>query len=140
MLKCEYLLPLRAISVLGLCRICAIAVAARPGLGSIEVAAPASRVRVLNLEQLEIFFPVWTLFRERGRAVADFNPLDPAVLKLARLLHISLVFISRDGPSAQRAVLDSAIESFGFPRFHFGGDEISHGSFTISLTHGPEPC
>ena len=43
----------------------AVAVVAGPALRAVQIAAAASRVRVLDFQEIEIFFPVWTLFGER---------------------------------------------------------------------------
>src|SRR5438128_12521251 len=80
----------------------AIAVVARPRFGAIQIATAASRVRVLDLQQREVFFPIRAFFRERSPAVANLNQLHPALLELASLSHISEVFVAGYLPSPQR--------------------------------------
>jgi hypothetical protein len=72
----------------------AIAVIAGPMFGSVPVAAAAPCVRVLDFQQVEIFLPVRTLFRERCGTVTDFNPLDAAVFHLASGLHVAKILIA----------------------------------------------
>src|SRR5258708_31133412 len=62
----------------------AVAVAARPRLGAIAIAAPAGGVGGLHLLQRAVSLPVVSLLLEPGRAVADLDPLHAAVLELSR--------------------------------------------------------
>src|SRR5262247_575177 len=52
----------------------AIAVIARPAFGAIQVAAAASCMRILHLQQVEILFPVRTFFSKRRGTVTNLNP------------------------------------------------------------------
>src|SRR5262249_49584934 len=85
-----------------------VAVAASPGLIAVQIATTRARVRVLHLYQFEILFPVLTLFRQRRRTVADFDPLHATVVELTRRRHVSQVFIAGDRPVAERSVVDRA--------------------------------
>jgi len=105
---------------------CAIAVVAGPVLGTVQIATSTARVRVLNFHEVEILLPVRALFLQRRGAIADLDPLHGSILELPRLRHVSKVFIPRDRSSAERAVLDRAVERLFLARLHFGGDEISH--------------
>src|SRR5436309_10831193 len=109
----------------------AIAILAGPVFGSVQVAAAASRMRVLNFQQLEILFPVWTLFREGCRAVTDLNPLDAAVGEFASPFHIAAILVSCNRSLSKRAVIDRAIERFCFTGLHFCGNEISHPAIVL---------
>ena len=84
----------------------AIAVVAGPALSAVEVAAAAPRVRVLDFQEVEIYFPVGTLFLKRRGTVADLNPLSASILELPGFSHISKIFASGDRPPAQRSVVD----------------------------------
>ena len=66
----------------------AIAVAADPRLRPVFVAAIAPRVRILHTEQLEIFLPIRTLFRERWIAEASFHPDRTSGIVHARFAHV----------------------------------------------------
>jgi hypothetical protein len=105
----------------------AIAVIARPRFGAIQIAAPASRVRVLNFQKLEVLLPVWALFRQRRPAVTNLNPLYAPILELASLAHISKVFVAGDRSSPQRPILDRTFKRLRLSGLHFCGNEISHG-------------
>src|SRR5256885_740547 len=52
----------------------AVAISAGPGLGAVLVPASAAVVGLPHLHQLKIPLPVRTLFLQRRRAVADFQP------------------------------------------------------------------
>jgi hypothetical protein len=56
------------------------------------IAAFATVVRVLYAREIEIFFPVRTLFLERGGAIADFNPACCLIFAEAGLLHVAQIF------------------------------------------------
>jgi RNA polymerase sigma factor (sigma-70 family) len=87
-----------------------------------------SRVGVLDTEQVKIFFPIGTFLIQWGCAKAGFNPLNRPGGVRSRLLHVMLVFITRDGAAAQTAVLDGfqkcPILAFLNPSF----DKITHNA------------
>src|SRR5258705_1592777 len=56
----------------------AVAVATRPRLAAIFIAAPAARMRVLDRVELKEFFPVRLLFLQRRRTEAGLQPLHAA--------------------------------------------------------------
>jgi hypothetical protein len=50
---------------------------------------------VLNLQEVEILFPVGTLFPKRGGAITNLNPLHASVLELPRFRHVPKILVSR---------------------------------------------
>jgi len=68
---------------------------------------------VLDSEKVEILLPIRTLLVERRIAVANFDPLEPAVGELPRLVHVSFVFVTGNGAAPERAVFDRTLERFG---------------------------
>src|SRR5262245_51620881 len=105
----------------------AVAVAAGPRLGAVLIAAPASRVRVLHRKQLEVLFPVRTLFGQRRGAEAGLHPLDAPVRQFAGLGHVAKVFSAGHRAPPERAVLNGAAKRGEAARPEPGSDEISHG-------------
>jgi hypothetical protein len=104
----------------------AIAILTRPALLTIEIAAAASGVSVLNFQEFEIPFPVWTLLREGSRAVTHFNPLNGAVIELPRFLHIPKVLVAGYGASAESAVFNGFVQRLFPACLHSGGHKVSH--------------
>ena len=86
----------------------AITVATGPRLCSVFVPARAAGMGVLNAEQLEILFPIWTFLRERWIAKARFNPGGDTLIIYPRLLHVVQVFVACDGTFSKRAIVDCA--------------------------------
>src|SRR5262250_3374163 len=84
----------------------AIAILTRPALLTIEIAAAASGVRILNSQEFEVLFPVWTFLREGSRAVTHFNPLNGAIIELPRFLHIPKVLVAGYGASTESAIFN----------------------------------
>src|SRR5262249_36612059 len=84
----------------------AVAVSTPPGLGSILIAATAARMRILDLLEIEVLGPVFTLFRQRCCTVADFHPLDATVCVLAGIGHVAKVLVAGNRSLAQRFVVD----------------------------------
>src|SRR5690349_24817737 len=74
----------------------AVTVVTGPAFRAVQVTTATAGMRVLNLQQVEIFFPVGTFFRQRRVAVTDFDPLNVSVIELPGLLHISEILVSRD--------------------------------------------
>src|SRR5688572_4248000 len=104
----------------------AITITARPGFGSVLVAAIPAGVSVLHLEQLEVFLPVGTFFRQRCCAKTDLDPTRGAVSRQACLLHVMLVLVTRDRATAERAAphrLEQGVLPAGF---NPGSDQITH--------------
>ena len=106
----------------------AVAVAARPRLVPVQVAAAAARVRVLDFLEVKELFPVLALFGQRRRAVADLDPLHAAVVELARGVHVAEVLVAGDRSASERAVVDRTCERLTLPGFDSGGDQIAHRS------------
>ncbi len=88
-------------------------------------------MRILNLQQVEILFPIWPLFLKGCWAITNLNPLDGAVFALPRLRHIAEVFAASHRTSAEGAFFNSAVEGFPLTGFDFGGDEISHEEIVL---------
>src|SRR5688572_27430789 len=105
----------------------AVAVAAGPRLGAVLIAAPASRVRVLHRNQLEILFPVRALFGQRRGAEAGFHPLHAPIGQLAGLGHVAKVFSARHRAPSERTVLNGAAKRGEAARPEPGSNQISHG-------------
>ena len=88
----------------------AIAIVAGPAFRAVDVAAAASSMGILHLEEIEILFPVGSLFIERRIAVANFDPLYPAIRELTGFIHISLVLVARDRTASKRTIFDGTLE------------------------------
>jgi hypothetical protein len=114
----------------------AIAISAGPGLGTILVAALAAVVRVLHLDQLKILLPIRSLFLERCRAIADFDPSHRLVSINPRFVHVAQVLVSSDRASAQCAALNRFLERPLATIFHPRSHEVSH-VFRISVPRQP---
>jgi hypothetical protein len=100
-------------------------------LFTIEVAAAASGVSILNFQELEILFPVWTFLREGRRAVTDFNPLNGAITELPRFLHIPKVLVAGYGASAEGAIFNCFVQRLFPAWFHFCGDKVAHAEIVL---------
>src|ERR1051325_59613 len=79
----------------------AIAIAASPWFRAIFVAAVTPGVRVLDAEQVEIFFPVGPFFFQGGMAKTALDPADHTVLGYPGLLHVMQIFFASDRATAQ---------------------------------------
>jgi hypothetical protein len=84
----------------------AVAVLAGPGLRSVLISAPRSVMRILNLDELEVLFPVGPLFCEGCRAKADLNPAGRAVCAKAGVLHVPQIFAAGDRALAEGSVFN----------------------------------
>ena len=84
----------------------AIAFATRPWLAAVFVAAGAARVRIFHAEQFEIFLPIRAFLRQWRIAKTSLNPGRDALIVYARLLHVVQVFVTCDGATAQRAIIN----------------------------------
>lgn len=84
----------------------AVAIAASPRLGAVQVAATAAIVRVFDLNKIKMFFPVGTLFLKRLRTKAGLNPTYGSVVHKPRLLHVAYILVAGDRTFAQRAVFN----------------------------------
>ena len=104
----------------------AVAVAARPRLGAVFVAASASRVRVLDLFEIEILVPVFALFLQRRRAEAHLDPLHTAVVVLARVGHVAQVLAAGDRSATERAIVDRLAQRGRLTVSDAGRDQIAH--------------
>jgi len=109
----------------------AIAVLTRPALLTIKVAAAASCVSILNLQEFEILFPVWALLREGSRTITHFNPLNGAVIELPRFLHIPKVLVAGYGASAEGAVFNGFVQRLFSAWFHFCGHKVAHPEIVL---------
>jgi hypothetical protein len=88
-------------------------------------------VRVLDAVELKKFLPVRPLFLQRRRAEARFNPFHAPISQLARLRHVALVFVARDGAIAKRTVLDRVSQRVTLTRLDSRSNQISHRGFGI---------
>ena len=113
-------------SLLEPCR--AVAVAARPGLRAVQIAAAAARMRILDFFEDEVFLPVPALFGERRVAEAHFHPLHTPVVQFASDVHVAKVFGSSDGAGSERSVLDRLCKRAGSAGLHPRSDEVAHTS------------
>src|SRR5437764_10767906 len=104
----------------------AVAIAARPWLGAVQIAAAAARVGVLDSVEREIRLPVVALLGERRRAVADLDPLDAAVLELTRRRHVAQILAAGDGSASERLLFDRALERMLASGLHPRSDQIPH--------------
>jgi len=100
----------------------AIAVTAGPRLGPIEVPAVMAIMRVLNLDQLEIFFPIRALLGQWAGTETDLDPAHRAVFDQTRLGHVIQILVSGNGTCAQCFHLNSLEQGRGLVGFDSGGD------------------
>ena len=83
-------------------------------------------MRVFHGEKLEVFLPIGPLFLQRRLAKTRFDPgrnpgeVDP------RLLHVVLVFVTRDGASTERLLVDGAEKWILLASLHAGFNEVAH--------------
>src|SRR5206468_7003301 len=84
----------------------AIAIVAGPVLSAVQIAAAAARMCALNLQEIEILFPVLTLFQKRCGAITNLDPLYASILKLPRFGHVPKILVSRYRSPTKRFVLD----------------------------------
>src|SRR5512138_753953 len=105
----------------------AVAFAARPWVGAVEIAASAARVCVLHSFEREEPLPILALLGQRSGAVADLDPLNAAIAHLSSLGHVAKVLVARDRTCAKRPVVDRARECVSASWLHTCRDEISHG-------------
>jgi hypothetical protein len=92
----------------------AITIATSPRLRSVFVPAVSARVRVLNAEEVEIYFPIGPFFRQRRIAKTDLDPSRNSVFVDAGLLHIMEVFVPGDRTATEGAVINCAKERVFF--------------------------
>ena len=104
----------------------AVAVATRPRLGAVLMAAVAPRVRVFDAEQLEVFFPIRPLFGQRRVAETGLDPSRDAAVIDPRLLHIVDVFVAGDGTFTERPSVNRAQQRPLAVGFHARFDQITH--------------
>jgi len=106
----------------------AIAIAAGPRFGAIFVTTIPARVRVLNAEKIEIFFPIRAFFRERGIAKTGFNPDRNAAGIQSRLGHVMNVLVACDRTFAQCLVVDRLQQRVRFTGSYSCFNQITHGT------------
>jgi hypothetical protein len=107
---------------------CAIAIAARPGFRPILIAALAPIMRILHAHQVEIFFPIRTLFQQRYRTVANLDPPRRLVWAKPRIIHVAQVFALRDGALSESFILDGLQQIVFATGFNAGSNKITHNS------------
>ena len=106
----------------------AIAIIASPIFCAVQIPAAAPRVRVLNLQQLKVFFPIGAFFEKRRRTITDFDPLQGTVSELPCFGHIPEIFVAGHRASAERSILNGIVERLRSTGLYFCGDEVSHAS------------
>src|SRR5436309_4675028 len=84
-------------------------------------------MRVLHAEQVEIFFPIRPLFRERRITEADLDPMCHSVFGYACLLHIAQVFVTGDRTAAKYALINRPDESAFSAGFQSSLQKVTHG-------------
>lgn len=119
----------------------AITIAARPRLRAIFMPAIFPIVRVLDAEQLEIFFPIRTLLSQRRGAKTSFHPVSHAIVSHPGMLQIVNVFITGNRTASQRTVRNGFEQRFFpaslDPRF----DQITHRhKITLTRTEFKTPA
>src|SRR6185503_2037836 len=105
----------------------AIAITTRPGFRTVFVPAMLAVMRILDVEQLEVFLPVRPLLRQRRGAETSFHPARDAIIANTGLLQVVLIFIAGDRTSSQRAVRDGFQQGFFTSGFDSSFDQITHG-------------
>jgi len=85
----------------------AVALAASPGFGAVEVAAAVTVVRVLHVSQLEVLLPIGSLFEQRTGTVTNLNPAGRAVIAKPGFLHVAQVFAFRNRTFTKRLILNA---------------------------------
>jgi hypothetical protein len=106
----------------------AIAVAARPGLGAILVAALAAVVRILHFCEVEVFFPIRPFFLQRRGTVADFHPAHGLVSAKPRFAHVAQIFALGNGALPQGLVLNGLKQIAFAAGLNAGSNQIAHGN------------
>src|SRR2546428_12477701 len=103
-----------------------VAVAARPRVRPIQIAAAAARVCVLHSLELEVLFPVRPLFGERRRTEADLDPSNAAICILASGGHVAQVLVAGNRSAAERLASDRIGQRRGFVGFDSRRDQVAH--------------
>jgi len=104
----------------------AIAAAAGPRFGAIDVATPAAGMGILDFEEVKVLFPIRPLLSEWFVAIADLDPLHSAVFELACFRHVSEVFTTRNGSAAKRSIKNGARQCFCSSRLYFCSHQVTH--------------
>jgi hypothetical protein len=105
----------------------AVAIAASPRLCPVFVSAISSRMGILNRQQLEVFFPIWTFLLEWWIAETSFHPRRYASRIDPRLRHVVLILAAGDRALAERLIIDRPKQRLFLPWFNASFDEIAHG-------------
>ena len=84
-------------------------------------------VRVFDLQQLKILFPIRTFFLERRGAIARLHPVRDAIFTDPRLFHVIDIFVTGNGAPTQRAVPNGLPQSLFPTGFYPCFDQITHG-------------
>jgi hypothetical protein len=106
--------------------LCAIAICARPQIVAVFVPAILAIMRILDAQQLEIFFPIRPFLSQGRGAKADFHPVYQAIIAQARLLHVPFVFVAGNRTLTERAIGDSLQKGLFAALFHACFDEVTH--------------
>ena len=83
-------------------------------------------MRVLDSHQIEVFLPIRTLFLQRCRTKADFNPPRRLVRAKPHVVHVAQVLAFRDGTLARTFVFNGLQQIAFATRFNAGSNKITH--------------
>jgi hypothetical protein len=89
----------------------AIAVAAGPKLRAVQVSAIFTRMRVLDTQQCEVFFPKITFFRQWRCTETNFDPSYRTITTKPSVFHVFEIFVAGDGAVSQGLFIDGLQES-----------------------------
>ena len=79
-----------------------------------------------NFCEIKIPLPVWTLFLQRLRAVANFHPAGGVIAAQPGIVHIAEIFAFGNRAFAQSLVLDRVEQVLFASRLHPRPDQITH--------------
>ena len=105
----------------------AIATTTSPRFGAVFIATFAAVVGILHAREIEVLFPIGTLFLERSGTVADLDPSRGAVRKKARVLYVPKIFAFCDRTSAQSSTFDGFEKGSLKAGLDAGTHQIAHG-------------
>jgi hypothetical protein len=92
-------------------------------------------MRILDLDQFEVLFPVRSLFREGCRAKADLNPSGGAVRAKTGVLHVPQILAAGYGTFAQGSLLNRLEKGPLAAWPDTGAYQIAHGNFHFIRFH-----
>jgi hypothetical protein len=93
-------------------------------------------VRVLHALEIEVLFPVGTLFLERCGTIADLNPSDRLIFAQSGVLHVALIFAFRYRPVPKSPVFYGLEQVAVAAWFYTGSHKVPHKNLTQSHASG----